>query len=201
MNAIKRHRTSLGGTLQRWGERRRSVSGKKVLAIFVLGGILVGFLFQPIHSLACDGYDSAIQHDDGIPDDIRIYCEQVGAEFGICPELLEAMAYNESRFVPTVKNGNYYGLMQVDVQIHEQRLIKYGLTVEDMYDPYNNLTVAADYLKELFDTYGDDDPLILCFYCGVSSKKVNTYKEYGFMPSLVENILDRSAYYERLHGK
>ena len=201
MNAIKKHRTSPGGTRQRWGERRRSVGDKKVLAIFLMLGILVGVLFQPINSLACDGYDSTIQCDDGIPDDIRTYCEQVGAAFGICPELLEAMAYNESRFIPTVKNGKYYGLMQVDVQIHEKRLIKYGLTVEDMYDPYNNLLVAADYLQELFDTYGDDDPLILCFYCGVSSKKVNTYKEYGFIPSIVEGILDRSAYYERLHGK
>lgn len=181
------------------GDQQRGAGvGRKLLVLMMLG-IIAGFLFQPIKSEAKSLYHS-LQYEDGIPEEIRIYCEEVGEQFDICPELLEAMAYQESRFNPTVSNGKYYGLMQINVKIHSKRIERYGYTAEDMFDPYKNLVVAADYLAELYELYSDENPIVLCLYSG-NWKAVSKYKEYGFMPDYVEDVLTRSADYERLHGK
>lgn len=190
-----------GGTSQGPGGKGPRCWGamKKVFAIFLLGGgLFAGILVQLIRSEAT--CLSRTSYDDGIPDEIREYCEIIGAEFDICPELLEAMAYNESRFIPTVKNKNCHGLMQINVKIHADRIEKYGWAADDMMDPYKNITVAADILAELYETYGDDNPIVLSIYSG-NWKAVSKYKEYGFLTPYVNEVLTRSAQYERLHGK
>lgn len=173
---------------------------KKVTVIFLLlVGFIAGFLFQPIR-LEAKAVCQCPEYEDGIPVEIRLLCEEIGAEFGICPELLESMAYQESRFIPTVKNKKCVGLMQVNVSVHKERIEKYGWTADDMYDAEKNLTVAADLLKELYDTYGDDNPIVLSLYSG-NWKAVQKYKEYGFLTPYVDDVLTRSAEYERIHGK
>ena len=173
---------------------------KKVLVIFLCWwGLFAGVLFQPIR-LEAKAICQIPHYEDGIPDEIRILCEKIGNEFEICPELLEAMAYRESRFIPSVKNGNCVGMMQVNVKVHKERIEKYGWTADDMLDPEKNLTVAADLLKELYDTYGDDNPIVLSLYSG-NWKAVQKYKEYGFLSDYVDDVLTRSAEYERMHGK
>lgn len=178
------------------GKRTRCV-GKKCTAVFLMMlGIFIGLSVQTIRSEAAAEYP-----DDGIPKEIKEYCEEIGEEFGICPELLEAIAWHESRFIPTVTNNNCYGLMQVNVKIHAERIEKYDYTAEDMLTAYPNIKVAADYLAELYETYGDDNPIVLSLYSGAGWKAVEKYKEYGFLTAYVDEILTRSASYERLHGK
>lgn len=172
----------------------------KVRSIIFLWGVsfslfLSSSILAKANSLSIQDPD----YQDGIPKQTRVYFELVGNEYGIAPELLEAIAYRESRFIPTVKNGNHYGLMQVNVKTHSERIAKYGWTANDMLDPYKNLMVAADYLLELFEEY-EDVPLVLCIYSG-NWKAVARYKEFGFMPGYCEDVLERSAEYERLHGK
>ena len=160
-------------------------------------GILLWTL-SPIRSEAAASCQTSI---DGIPDDIKQYCEEIGAETNICPEILEAIAYHESRFIPTVKNKNCWGLCQVNVKIHEDRIEALGYTPEDMLTAYPNIEVAADYLTELYETYGDDNPIVLSIYSGAGWDAVEKYKEYGQMTDYVEDILTRGGNYERLHGK
>ena len=178
-----------------------SIGGKKVsLCIFLmLLGIIAGILIQPIKSEA-HSLNSTIQYDDGIPKEIKELCDEIGKDFNICPELLEAMAYNESRFIPTVTNKKCYGLLQINVKIHADRIEKYDWTAEDMFDPEKNITIAADYLAELYDTYGDDNPIVLSIYSG-NWKAVENYKESGQLTPYVNSVLTRSANYEKLHGK
>lgn len=191
-----------GGTPRGQGKMvKRCWNGwKKVLVyFFMLVGIIGGVLIHPVRSEAkvlCQ----KPQYEDGIPCEIRELCEEVGEQFGICPELLEAMAYQESRFIPTVRNKNCYGLMQINVRVHKDRIEKYSWTSDDMFDPEKNLTVAADLLLELFETYGDDDPIILMLYSG-NWKAVQAYKENSFLTPYVADVLARSAEYERIHGK
>lgn len=188
-----------GDCKSHWG----MVSNKRWRSVFLMiGGILVGLLLisQPLTVKANSLSYQDPQYEDGIPSDIRKYCELVGTEYNICPELLEVMAYNESRFIPTVKNKKCYGLMQVNVKVHADRIEKYGWTADDMYDPYKNLMIAADFLKELYDTYGDENPIVLSIYSG-NWKAVEKYKEYGIMTKYVETVLNKSAEYERLHDK
>ena len=161
------------------------------------------FLTGHITALACDQScpgRPVVTEDDGIPDELDEIFQRVAAEYKICPELMEAMAYRESRFIPTVKSGNHYGLMQINVKIHADRINKFGWTSEDMYDPEKNITVAADFLSELYETYGDDTPIVLGVYSG-NWKSVSYYKETGIMCSYVRDVLSRSAGYERIHGK
>lgn len=189
------------GPRQCQGETAFSKGKAKSVLRFIVGGILVGFfLISPVETKAsCQGYQEP-QYEDGIPREIRIYCELVGNEYAICPELLEAMAYNESRFIPEVTNKKCYGLLQINVKVHEARIEKHGWTSDDMFDAYKNITIAADYLAELYETYGDDNPIVLSVYSG-NWDAVSKYKESGYMTPYVKDVLARSAEYERLHGK
>ena len=190
-----------GDTLKRGGVE--SGGGTIIMRFLMrsLGGIFVGLLLlSQSLTVKANSLSYQPQCEDNIPEDIRIYCELVGYEDNICPEILEAMAYRESRFIPTVQNGNQYGLMQINVQVHKNRIAKYGWNEQDMLDPYKNLMVAGDYLSELYETYGDDNPIVLNAYNG-NWKAINKYKEYGYLSEYVKDVLDRSMNYERLHGK
>lgn len=89
----------------------------------------------------------------------------------------------------------------MNIKVHAQRIEKYDYTEDDMLTAYPNIKVAADYLQELFTTFGDDDPLILLYYSGAGWDAIKDYKEYSFVTEYVDEILKRSANYERLHGK
>lgn len=163
---------------------------------------MIGFNLQShIKALACDQSFSTHQIiDDGIPDDIAELFEKIAPMYDICPELMEAMAYRESRFIPTVREGNCYGIMQVNVKIHKERIEKYDFTADDMFDAEKCIIVSADYLKELFDTYGDDDPIVLGAYSG-NWKAVARYKETSMLFPYADDVLKRSRRYEEIHGK
>ena len=177
------------------GEKGKTL---KRVAVFLCWGISIGFFLinQPLVVKA----NGPSQTNDEIPEKIIEYCEIVGAEYDICPEILESIAYHESRFTPDARNGKCVGLMQVNVKVHAARIEEYGFTQADMTDAYKNLIIAADYLKDLYEQYGDENPIVLAAYSG-NSKAISKYKEYGIMCSYAEDILARSAEYERIHGK
>ena len=173
--------------------------GARVIGRFLMG-ISVGVILSPINAKAESQGVTSI-YDDGIPLNVRIYCEVVGSQYDICPEILEAIAYHESRYEVDAVNGNYKGIMQVNVVIHKDRLQKFGYTVSDMTsNAYANIQVATDYLAELYETYGDDNPIVLSVYSG-NWKAVSDYKENGWLCPYVEDVLTRSANFERVHGK
>jgi len=91
-----------------------------------------------------------------VPDEIKIVCAKYGNEYGIDPELLEAIAWRESRWTANVvsENGTCKGLMQINEKVHGERMKKLGVT--DIYDVDGNIHVAADYLNELLE----DNPSI-----------------------------------------
>ena len=189
------------GALQqvRRGKGRGSVGKKNVYCVFLMMlGILL-WTFSPVNVEASAIHQASV--NDGIPSEIKEYCEEIGRNFDICPEILEAIAWHESRFIPTVKNKNCYGLCQVNVKIHQDRIEECGYTEEDMLEAYPNIFVAADYLSDLYETYGDENPIVLSLYSGAGWDAVEKYKEYGFITDYVDDILTRSAKYERLHGK
>lgn len=165
----------------------------------MLGILMISILSWSIRAEAAAS-DLIPQDEVEIPNEIIEYCETVGKQFNICPELLEAMAYNESRFIPTVSCGDCWGILQVNVVVHKDRIAKYGYSANDMFSAYPNILVAADYLAELYDTYGDDNPLVLCYYSG-NLAAAKRYKETGYMTDYCETILTRSERYERAHGK
>ena len=103
-----------------------------------------------------------------VPEYIIRITEEVGQAYSISPELLQAIAWRESRFDPDAVNaaGTCFGLMQVSTKWHGHRL----LPGEDIMDPAVNIRVAAEYLVELFERY-KDPALVLMIYNGDSRWK------------------------------
>ncbi len=128
-----------------------------------------------------------------VPEDIIEMSNEIGMEYHICPELLQSIAFQESRFQADAQNGNCTGLMQINPVWHQERMDRLGVT--DLYDPAQNMEVAADYLQELFGRY-EDVGTVLMVYHGESGAvdKIEPSK-------YADEILTRSAELERMHGK
>ena len=134
--------------------------------------------------------------DEEVPIDVQIACDIYGEIYGICPELLEAIAYFESGYEPTAENGTCKGLLQINTPCHKQRMQALGVT--DIYDIDSNVMVAADYLAELFDQY-EDVGIVLGIYHG--EKNAIKRGQSGNLSTYVTKILEKSAELERAHGK
>ena len=123
--------------------------------------------------------------------------EEVGEEYMICPELLQAIAWKESRYCPDVESKGCIGLMQVAGRWHQERMQELG--ADNLKDARQNMIVAADYLQDLVETYGDPI-MVLMVYNGDS--RAEDYWEGRCGPSeYAEEILEYSALFEGQHGK
>lgn len=134
-----------------------------------------------------------------VPEDLIEYFDCVAASYNICPEFLEAIAFYESGYNANAKNDNHYGLMQINVRVHAKRIKEFGWTKKDMFEPYKNLTIAADYLSDLYEKY-EDTAIVVLMYTG-NKKALHDYLRYGTLPDQAQKILDKSYELERVHGK
>ena len=124
-------------------------------------GILLSlaiFLFFPISA------DARTYIDTETPIEIQIAANKYGAEYGICPELIESICYQESRFDPQALDGSKscYGLMQIQKISHRERMKRLGVT--NLYDIDSNIHVATDYLAELFSQYEDVATVLMVYH-------------------------------------
>lgn len=128
-----------------------------------------------------------------VPDHILEMSNEIGKEYNICPELLQSIAFQESRFQADAQNGGCTGLMQVNPAWHKDRMRELGVT--DLYDPEQNMEVAADYLQELFGRYEDVGTVLMVYHGEAGAVSKIEPSQYA------DEILERSAALERLHGK
>lgn len=178
--APARGRSQARGNAERTG---RMVDMKKRIAAAVCAALM---LAAPVQAQAMA--DS----------EVYALAEEIGGAYGICPELLQAIAWHESRYEEDASNGGCEGLMQVSEKWHRDRMEELGVT--DLYDPRQNMTVAADYLAELFEEYGEPG-MVLMKYNG-DSTSVARYGKLGYgMSGYAEGVLQMSARMEREHGK
>ena len=129
--------------------------------------------------------------------EIMQIANNVGEIYGISPEFLASIAYYESRWNPDVSNGSCKGLMQVSERWHKNRMKKLG--VSNLKDPYGNMMVAADYLRELFEKY--DDPAVVLMKYNGDSRAEKFIKGSAGISQYAENVLEKSMELERKHGK
>ena len=156
---------------------------KKFLLGFLAAGMLTVNFFLPA---------SAMEEDE-----VRMLAEQIGGEYGICPELLQAVAWQESRYQETAQAAGCTGLMQISERWHQDRMEKLG--VADLYDPAGNMKVAADYLSELAEKY-EDIGMVLMIYNGDS--RAEDYQKTGTgLSDYADAVLEMSQQLEREHGK
>lgn len=138
-----------------------------------------------------------VERGVNVPESIEWECEAAGAVKHVSPEMLEAIAWVESRYQPDAQSGSYVGLMQMHRTIHADRLAMYGT---DVFDPHASIWAAADLIADLGEEYSiDGEPadaaVILAAYHGED----NLYKE---TPSrYVRSVLEVAEHLERAHGK
>lgn len=133
-----------------------------------------------------------------VPKDVRAACEKWGEEYGICAELLESIAYEESRYTAdiTSKDGSCHGLMQIHKSSHKQRMKNLGVT--DLHDLDSNVQVAADYLTELFEEYEEVSTVLMIYH---GEKDAVRKGEQGKISRYAKRVMKRSESLERAHNK
>lgn len=132
-----------------------------------------------------------------VPADVVEISEDLGSQYNICPELIQAICFKESRFESEIENEGCVGIMQVSPRWHKDRMAKLGVT--DLFDTRENMTAGVDYFSELIGKY-EDVSIALIVYNGDSSasdvltgsKDISTY---------ADEILAISEKLERENGK
>ena len=139
---------------------------------------------------------------DGVPEEIRQAADIVGLEYGISPEFLMAVAWKESRYIPTVIGaGKYYGLMQIHPGSHHKRMQRLGINSNaELLNVYNNIRVGADYLAELRGTEGDLI-IALIYYHGEGDRAAMNYALHGTTSAYVRDVLAKMEELQIAHKK
>lgn len=114
-------------------------------------------------------------YDVPLDEDLQLHIIEEAVEHGIDPAIIIAMACKESTYRADAigDNGNSYGLLQIQPKWHYKRMQKLGCT--DLLDPYQNVTVAVDYLCELLNRYGSIDKALTAYNKGHYSGTVTKY--------------------------
>lgn len=161
---------------------------RKSKAIVLAGLIVCALTGNTVNAAVKDTY---------IPNEVQEACIKYGEEYNICPELLMAMCEKESSGRANAVNGPCKGLLQVNKNIHKDRMER--LRVTDLYDIDSNVKVAADYLLELFEQ-NEDIYLVLMKY-NMDHEKAEQLYEQGIYSKYAVSITERSEELERIHGK
>ena len=124
------------------------------------------------------------------------YCEEIGAAYGISPELLEAIIEHESSGNTYAENynGTCFGLCQINQRMHQKRMDQLGVVY--LSSPKGNITVAADILTELMAKHKDLG-LALMKYHG-EPDAVRKYKE-GKLSKYASGVMKRAAELKDIH--
>lgn len=133
-----------------------------------------------------------------VPEEVVEISEELGGEYGICPELIQAVCWQESRFHADAENGGCVGIMQVSPQWHRERMERLGVT--DLTDVRQNMAVAVDYLAELAAEY-EDVGATLMKYNGDGRLGKLLEGDMGDVSDYAQTVLELSAELERRHGK
>lgn len=132
-----------------------------------------------------------------VPDDIRRLSIELGEQYNICPELIQAMCFKESSFNSRAENGGCIGIMQVNPIWHKDRMERLGVT--DLYDTRQNMMTGVDYLHELSEER-EDISIALMTYNGDSRVK-SVENGTSDISDYADSILTISAELERENGK
>lgn len=127
---------------------------------------------------------------------VKDYMVKTAESYNIAPELIEAVIERESMWEEDAVNGNCIGLMQVNGNIHKDRMWKLG--VKDLKDPRGNILVGVDLIAELFAE--NSDPYYVLMVYNEGYKAIPNY-EKGKYSKYATCIIKRSEELEREHKK
>ena len=93
----------------------------KLYAVAIILTILVSmFIAMTVHAQVTSGIE--------VPEEVKEISEELGNTYNICPEVIQAICWQESRFKADVENGGCVGIMQVAPKWHKSRMERLGVT-------------------------------------------------------------------------
>lgn len=107
-----------------------------------------------------------------------------------------AMIYHESRFIPTLKNGKCVGLMQVSTYWHSDRAERLG--IDDMFDPYSNILIGVDILKDLYYNYTNEDITLAVMMYNMDFSQARKIYNSGNISIYAKNVFDTASCWEEV---
>lgn len=169
-------------------------------ALMIAGLVLWGTLFTASRVDAAEDAEEFLQEKGvEIPEEIAFWSEHYGEKYGICPEVIEAMIWTESRCIPSAQSADKSckGLMQIKPSCHQERMEK--LKARNVFGIPENIRIGTDYLAEL--AAGEPDIAVaLARYNGQNEEKIRKTRE-GQYSGYVKQILQIAEALEEAHGK
>ena len=116
-----------------------------------------------------------VLYDVPLSEELQVHIIETAEAHGIDPAIIVAMAYRESTYNPKCigDGGDSYGLLQVQPKWHKKRMEKLGCS--DLLDPFQNVTVAIDYLAENLERYGSIDKALVAYNAGHYKGTITSY--------------------------
>lgn len=99
---------------------------------------------------------------DRAPDAIEALLERHAQRFDVPVWLVRRVAWRESKFEPSRRNGPYWGLMQI--RVDTARALGFRGTPKDLLDADTNLTYAVAYLANAYRVAGRDEKRAVMLY-------------------------------------
>ena len=128
----------------------------------------------------------------GLKNQYESIFDQVAKEQGVPKEILSALGYSESKWQrDTLGGSGEKGIMQLMPDV----VSRYGVT--DPFDPYENVTAGAKYLKEHYDKTGNWRDAIGYYNAGEGNwKNPKNLKNKG----KEHYLTTRKAYYDNIYS-
>jgi len=105
-----------------------------------------------------------------VPVDLAALIYDIALQEGIDPDLGFRLVNIESSFTERAQSrANAYGLTQL--QVATARFYDSDITMEDLFEPEQNLRIGFRFLRDLLENYGDIDLALLAYNRGPSRLK------------------------------
>lgn len=133
-----------------------------------------------------------------IPVEYVAYCYEIAKQYHLPPELIIAIIESESSGHPlSISSSGACGLMQIMPNWHMQRMQRLG--VEDIFDPYGNILLGTDYMKQLITSYKNLE-MALMRYNGTGQDTAYELLSNDSATPYAIRIVNRMYELEYLHG-
>ncbi len=106
-----------------------------------------------------------------LPESVRVYLYNLCLEKKLSYPLMLALIEAESgyKWDSSSHDGTCKGYCMIADKWHYDRMERLG--VNDIYNPYQNISVSVDYIVELFEKYQEVHQVLMCYNCGESRAK------------------------------
>ena len=138
---------------------------KKWKVVQIAGAALLGVLFAASKV-------SAAEEPVVITEEVDFWADYYGGRYDIDPAVIKAMAWHESRCIPSAQSEDKKckGILQINPNCHRERMDR--LNARNVFDVGQNVHTGTDYLWELLSEEGGKIEPALARYNGQSERAV-----------------------------